>query len=178
MSQRGFSMLEVLVVLGVVSVLSAMLVPSSQENVSLERVIGNAKLLSQKLVDLSVEARSSGRTFKLDCDPAGIRVTAYKDVQSRLYNDSNTATSDSSKIISAYANVALLNLGSSTRLSGLCAVSTRIFITREGHFFSATSAGIPNLELRSGSYRARLDVSATGVSTIYAGTSGGPLNEM
>jgi hypothetical protein len=103
-------------------------------------------------------------------------VTAYKDVQSRLYIDSNTATSDSSKIISA--NVALLNLGGSTRLSGLCAVSTRIFITREGHFFSATSAGIANLELRSGSYRARLDVSAAGVSTIYAGTSGGPLNEM
>ena len=176
MSQRGFSMLEVLVVLGIISVLSAMLVPSSQDNVSLERVIGNAKLLSQKLVELSVDARASGRMVRLDCDATGIRATTYRDTRQRDYNSSNLASGVSSNIISS--NIPLLHIGTGTRLAGACAVSARIFITSEGHIYSATTAGITNLELRSGRYGARLNVSAAGVSTISAGIWGGTFNDL
>lgn len=176
MSQRGFSMLEVLVVLGIISVLAAMLVPSSQDNVSLERVIGNAKLLSQKLVELSVDARASGRMVRLDCNPTGIRATTYRNTRSRNYAGSNQASGITSNIISA--NIPLIQISANTRLSGVCAASSRIFITSEGLIFSASSPGITSLELRSGPYGARLNISAAGVSTISAGVVGRPFNEL
>jgi prepilin-type N-terminal cleavage/methylation domain-containing protein len=168
-SQRGFSMLEVLVVLGIISVLSAMLVPSSQENVSLERVIGNAKLLSQKLVELSVDARASGRMVRLDCNSTGIRATTYRNTRSRFYGNAIA-----SNIISA--NIPLIPVSASTRL--VCPTSNPIYITSEGYVFSASSPGITGLELRSGPYGARLLVSAAGVSTISAGVVGRPFNEL
>ena len=164
-------MLEVLVVLGIISVLSAMLVPSSQENVSLERVIGNAKLLSQKLVELSVDARASGRMVRLDCNSTGIRATTYRNTRSRFYGNAIA-----SNIISA--NIPLIPISASTRL--VCPTSNPIYITSEGYIFSGPSAlaGITGLELRSGPYGARLLVSAAGVSTISAGVVGRPFNDL
>lgn len=178
MSQRGFSMLEVLVVLGIISVLAAMLVPSSQDNVSLERVIGNAKLLSHKLIELSVDARASGRTVRLDCDPTGIRATTYRNTRTpRIYADLNSLSGSAGNIISA--NVSLLNLSAGTRLAGSCGVPTQFLITSEGYFFSShPSGGIQNLELHSGPFGARLNISAAGVSTISAGVVGRPFNEL
>jgi type II secretory pathway pseudopilin PulG len=170
-------MLEVLVVLGIISVLSAMLVPSSQENVSLERVIGNAKLLSQKLVELSVDARASGRMVRLDCNSTGIRATTYRNTRSRDYNSSHQAIGVSSNIISS--NIPLIQINTSTRL--VCPTSNPIYITSEGYIFSGSSialAGITGLELRSGPYGARLLVSAAGVSTISAGVVGSPFNDL
>lgn len=176
MSQRGVSFIEILVVLGIIGVLSAMLVPSSQENISIERVVGNAKLLSQKLLELSVDARASGRMYKLDCGPGGVNVTAFRDTRVRDYAEASLASNNSGKVISS--NVQLLSIGRGTSLGGLCGSSNRFFISSEGYIFSSAAPGISNLQITAGRYDVLVEVSAAGASKLYFRERGRPFREL
>ncbi len=176
MSQRGLSILEILIVLGIIGVLSAMIVPSSQENISIERVIGNGRLLSQKLLELSVDARVSGRMHRLDCNTAGVNVTTYKETRVRDYAEAILAANNSGNIIST--NVQLFAMGRASSLGGLCRTSNRFFITSEGYIFSSAAPGIPDLQITAGRYDVMLVISAVGDAKIYFRERGGPLREL
>jgi prepilin-type N-terminal cleavage/methylation domain-containing protein len=166
MLKRGVTFLEILVVISILAVISAMFVPTSQETVTLEKLSSEAKLVAQRLVQLSIDARVSGRVIKLSCTTQSLTANVYAASQKTDYASVNGITGvpiETSDVESVSNNI---------KLGGICATPQTFVITSEGYFFSSQSVpGISNLELTSGTLGARIDVSGAGSVIVRVGTA-------
>lgn len=175
MLKQGVTFLEVLVVIAILAIGSAMLVPTNLETVTLEKLSSEAKVMAQKLVQLSVDARVSGRVVRLTCTTQGLNADSFSGQQTRDYNTASAkavpANLIESTVVESTTNSILLN--------GVCASNQIFYITSEGYFFSAQGVpGIANIELRAGTLAARIDVSGAGSTTVRVGVIGAVTNEI
>ena len=176
MLARGVTFLEILVVISILAIMSAVLVPTSQETVTLEKLSSEAKLVAQRLVQLSIDARVSGRVIKLTCNPQGITADAYLGFQTRDYTGAVAIAGNASNYIETRQVESATN---TVTLSGICASPQIFYITSEGYLFSAQGvAGIANIELRSGTLAARVDVSGAASTMVRIGVIGAISNEI
>lgn len=176
MLKRGVTFLEILVVISILAVSSAMLLPTSQETVTIEKLSSEAKLVAQRLVQLSIDARVSGRVIKLSCNSLEITANAYLGSQIRDYTSANAIASNSTNLIETTQVESSTN---TVTLAGICAAPQTFYITSEGYFFSAQGvAGISNIELRSGTLAASIDVSGAASTKVRVGVVGAINNEI
>jgi prepilin-type N-terminal cleavage/methylation domain-containing protein len=155
--KKGITLLEMLVVVAIMAVLSATLIPNSQDDISLERLSTEAKSLSYKFLQLSVDARMSGRTIRITCNPQ--TVIAY----SHLANQSWDFSSSAAKIASSplVETQTIFQAKSGMTLNGFCAGNQTFYISSEGNLFSANGVGgLRNLEIRTRKYASIIDLSA------------------
>lgn len=174
MLKRGVTFLEILVVISILAVVSVMLVPTSQETVTLEKLSSEAKLVAQRLVQLSIDARVSGRVIRLRCSAQGISADAFLGTQTRNYNSAIAVASNASNFIETTEVETTTN-----KVTVICPSPQVFYITSEGYFFSAQGvAGVSNIELRSGTLAARIDVSGAASTTVRVGVIGAINNEI
>ncbi len=156
--KRGITLLEMLVVVGVIAIISAALIPQSQEDISLERLSTESKSLAHKFLELSVDARVSGKTYRLTCNPQTIVATSYSANQSWDYDSAVLKTSGV-----ALETQTLFQARGGLSLNGYCAGNQTFYISSEGNLFVARNTpGITGLEIRTRRYAASMDISGTG----------------
>ena len=176
MHKQGITFLEVLIVISIMAIVAGMLVPTNQENVNIQKLSSEAKLVAQRLVQLSIDARVSGHVVQIVCNTSGITGNVFLGNKSRDYSTSQAISSVASNFI--YATLVESNLNTIT-IAGNCLTPKTFYITSEGYFFSAQGvAGIANIELRSGSIGANVDISGAGSSTVKIGLIGAINNEI
>ncbi len=155
--KKGVTLLEMLVVVAVMAVLSAVLIPNSQDDISLERLNAEAKSLSYKFLQLSVDARMSGRTIRVTCNSQTIIAYSYLANQSWDFNTS-AAKIASSPLVETQT---IFQTKSGMSLNGFCAGNQTFYISSEGNLFSANGVGgLRNLEIRTLKYASIIDLSA------------------
>lgn len=159
--KKGVTLLEMLVVIALIAVLSAALIPNSQDDISLERLNAEAKTLAHKFLQLSVDARVSGRTIRITCNSQGITSTSFLANLSWDYDSAvlkaNGASIDSQTLFQAKSGLSL---------AGYCAGNQTFYISSEGNLFSARGVpGLANLEIRSRRYAAILNLSGAAYPT-------------
>lgn len=165
MLKKGVTLLEMVVVIAVIAILTAVMMPTSQENLNLEKLQAEVKSVAQKITQLTIDARVMGRTIKVTCDSQGIMAYSYAVNQSRDY------VSAASKATGAIAEtIEIESAANSMTLAGICSAPKVFYITSEGYIFSAAGvAGISNIEFRVRGYGARLDISGAGYPNIFIG---------
>lgn len=176
MLKKGITFLEVLVVISVMAIIAGMLVPTSQETVNLQKLSSEAKLVAQKLVQLSVDARVSGHVVQLVCSSSGMTANVYLGNQARDYSTAQARSSISANLI---GTVSIESSSNTITLAGNCLTAKTFYITSEGYIFSAQGvAGITNIELRAGTLGANVDISGAGSTTVKVGVIGAINNEI
>lgn len=176
MIKRGVTFLEILMVIGIMAIVAAFFAPTNQQTVTLEKLTSEAKLVAQRLIQLSIDARVSGHVVQVSCLNNGITARVYLGAQARDYATAQLRAGVSANLLDTYEIERASNL---ITHAGICASSQTFYITTEGYFFSAQGVpGIANLELRSGSYAATVDVSGAGSTTVKVGLLGAIINEI
>lgn len=174
MLKRGVTFLEILVVISILAVISVMVVPTSQETVTLEKLSSEAKLVAQRMVQLSIDARVSGRVVRLRCTSQGIMADTFLGWQTRDYASANGVANNASNFIETTQVE-----NSTNQITVICPAPQTFYITSEGYVFSAQGVpGISNIELRSGTLAARVDVSGAASTMVRVGVIGAVNNEI
>jgi prepilin-type N-terminal cleavage/methylation domain-containing protein len=156
--KKGVTLLEMLVVVAVMAVLSAALIPNSQDDISLERLNAEAKTLSYKFLQLSVDARMSGRTIRITCNSQTVIAYSHLANQSWDFNSSAARIASSPLVVEAQT---IFQAKSGMTLNGFCAGNQTFYISSEGNLFSASGVGgLRNLEIRTRKYASIIDLSA------------------
>ena len=146
-TQRGVTFLEVLISIGLIGIIAAFIMINSRDQLPLEKLIAETKLVSLRLGQASLDARASGRTAKIICSSAGIQLEWYQ-AKSDSFATAITATSSSPKVgatIDVEASNNDIYLSSSwTSLN--CSSNRNFYITSHGTFFSGSGIGGVELE--------------------------------
>jgi prepilin-type N-terminal cleavage/methylation domain-containing protein len=161
--KKGITLLEMLVVIALMAVLSATLIPNSQDDVSLERLNTEAKSLSYKFLQLSVDARMSGRTIRVTCNPQTVIAYSHLANQSWDFNSSAARVASSPTVIDTQT---IFQSKSGMSLNGFCSGNQTFYISSEGNLFSASGVGgLRNLEIRTNKYSSIINLSAAAYPT-------------
>lgn len=171
----GVSFLELIVVLGIIAAIGVFTLPSSQDSIPVNHLAAQSKLIAQKLVQLSIDARVSGRTIRLDCTPNSL--TSYAFNKNQTYDYASAASGVSG--LSVVESISILTASNPISLSATCPSLSSFYITSEGYFYqSASSPGI-HLSLTEGSYLATIQLSGAGFPRVFIGNqSTGANNEL
>ena len=161
--RSGVTFLEVLIAVGLIGIIAALVMVNSRDQLPLEKLIAETKLVSLRLGQASLDARASGRTAKIICSSAGIQLEWYKQ-KSDSFSSAVTATSSSSFKDGATIDIEASNndiyLSSSwTTLN--CSSNRNFYITSHGTFFSGSGIGGVELEfnLPNNLYTSKLVIS-------------------
>ena len=158
------------------AIMAVILVPTSQQTVTLERLSSEAKLIAQKLIQMSIDARVSGHVIKLDCSSTGMTANVYLGSGARDYAAAQSKASISANLIQT---TDIESTSNTITMAGICLTAKTFYITSEGYIFSAQGVpGISNIELRAGSFAANVDISGAGSATVKIGTVGAINNEI
>ena len=160
--QRGVTFLEILISIGLIGIIAAFVMINSRDQLPLEKLLAETKLVSQRLGQASLDARASGRTAKLICSPAGIQLEWYP-LKSDSFASAVAATTSSAKVgatinIEASNNDIYLS-ASWTTLN--CSSNKNFYIASNGNFFSGDAIGGVELEfnLPNNLYTSKLVIS-------------------
>lgn len=157
--KKGITLLEMLVVVAIMAVLSATLIPNSQDDISLEKLNTEAKTLSYKFLQLSVDARMSGRTIRITCNSQTVIAYSHLANQSWDFNSSVARVASSPAVVDTPQTI--FQAKSGMTLNGFCAGNQTFYISSEGNLFSASGVGgLRNLEIRTRKYASIIDLSA------------------
>lgn len=160
--KKGITLLEMLVVIAIMAILSAALIPNSQDDVTLERLNSEAKTLAHKFLQLSVDARVSGRTIRITCNPQGISSAIYPANLSWDYDSAVLKTGS----VASIETQTLFQAKNGLSLAGYCSGNQTFYISSEGNLFAARGVpGLANLEIRSTRYAAILNLSGAAYPT-------------
>lgn len=88
---RGFTFLELIVVVGIIGVAAAFVFSSNDDEIDINRLVLEAEKAANKYIDLIIEARSSQSTVRLDCRQYNMSAYFYRGRKSNsLYSYSYT----------------------------------------------------------------------------------------
>jgi prepilin-type N-terminal cleavage/methylation domain-containing protein len=172
--RRGLTFLEVLIAVGLIAIVSGLAMISSRDKLPFEKLVSETRLVSQRLGQMSIDARASGKTIKISCSSSGLQADIYN-VKSNDYQTASTATSSASK-----TNLLPIDIESLTNdifISALwtnsnsnCATPKTFYITSRGHFFSSQGVGGVELEfnLSTNMYGTKLVISGeNAIARLY-----------
>ena len=163
--KSGITFLELLVVVAIISVTSILFISSGQEAVPLHKLASHSKQIAQQLMQLSLDARLSGRTIELTCTADTLRAKSYQINKTYDYESAKLAI-DSAPIISQELIKAS---GDGISLQKTCSVPQTYYITSEGSIFSA--ANLPGIELTlsTGQFLSQISLSGAGYPRVFLG---------
>jgi type II secretory pathway pseudopilin PulG len=171
---KGLTFLEVLIAVGLIAIVSSLTMMNSRNTLPFEKLLTETRLVSQRLGQMSIDARASGKTFRITCTSSGLEADVFN-VKSHDYQTAASATSSSTK-----ANLVPISVESLTNdiyLSATwtssnsnCATQKTFYITSRGHFFSAQGTGGVELEfnLTTNMYGTKLAISGeNAIARLY-----------
>lgn len=171
---KGLTFLEVLIAVGLIAIVSGLTMVNSRDTLPFEKLISETRLVSQRLGQMSIDARASGKTFRIVCTSNGLEADVFN-VKSNDYLTAAAATSSASKInispisIEPLSNDIYLS-AAWTNSNSNCSTQKIFYITSRGHFFSAQGVGGVDLEfnLTTNIYGTKLAISGeNAIARLY-----------
>ena len=181
---RGFTLLELIVVIFIIGVVSTFALLTREDEVDINRLIIEAEKASSKIIATLIEARNSQSTIEfIDyCSNYGLRYNIYTNKQSnQLYTYTQSYGSmgigairvaDLELSRGSYQHGMIFDhsnyLGYST-LQASCFTQGRYFITSDGHIISnsSNSLSIQFFSKANPSIKSKVEISALGYPRIY-----------
>lgn len=172
--KAGITFLELLVVIAIISITSLLFVSSGQEAVPLNKLAAHSRKIAQQLMQLSLDARLSGRTIELNCTKDALIAKVYQVNKTYDYVSAKAGIA-SSQILTQEL---IKSSGDGVSLQKSCGVAQTYYITSEGGVFSA--ANLPGIELTlsAGQFLAQISLSGAGYPRVFIGDSKVALNEI
>jgi type II secretory pathway pseudopilin PulG len=171
---KGLTFLEVLIAVGLIAIVSSLTMINSRDTLPFEKLIAETRLVSQRLGQMSIDARTSGKTFRIKCTPQGLEADVFN-VKSQDFQTALSVTSSNPKVnlvpiaIESLTNDIYLS-ATWTNSNSNCASQKYFYITSRGHFFSAQGVGGVELEfnLTTNMYGTKLSISGeNAIARLY-----------
>jgi prepilin-type N-terminal cleavage/methylation domain-containing protein len=164
-AKSGVTFLELLVVIAIISVTSLLFVSSGREAVPLHKLTANSRQMAQQLMQLSLDARLSGRTIELICASNTLTAKIYPVNKTYDYSSAKAGVA-SSQVIS---QAVIKSSGDGISLQKTCLVTQTYYITSEGGVFSMANTPGIEMTLSAGQFLAQISLSGAGYPRIFIG---------
>ena len=139
--QSGFTFLELVVVVGLVGIVAAFSVSSSNAPVSAEKMLGEARTNASQISSLVLYARSSQTSIKLTCTSKSLTASYYRGQKSNKISGSlglDVVTATAGAVTKGPVN--LISYPATSSMTLTCPIASA-YITSDGSLLTVT--GVP-----------------------------------